>query len=570
MSWFIRLIGVFLLVVVTASFPEAGRSEISRSFSVPKRLAPRVQFWVNVFTKYGKHQIVVHHKRYPQIVFGVVDVSVEAGFLSDVKLAKLRAERVKGATSQVKQALRTLARGGSPGNRVGQRVKTSMERYGRGKASDYKAVLNDDLIRTQTGIKEKFEESIRRSGRYLPRMEEIFRKRGLPIELTRLPFVESSFDYRAYSSVGAAGIWQFMRRTAAKYMRINQIVDERRDPLVATEAAAKYLGDAYKRLGSWPLAITSYNHGVAGVSRKAKSARSRDIVELIEGQHVFGFASNNFFPEFLAAILVYRNYRDYFPGVEIESPERYVSRRLPYSMSINRLATYYGVSVEDLKGVNYSFSSKVWTGRRAVPKGYLVKIPLVRGKKAPAVQLVSNKTGGAVSPGFSTVKPSKVVHIVRRGENLSRIASRYRVTVRQLMTRNGLKSSVVRPGQRLVVSASGGGAVQTVGKSPRLLKYRVRRGDTLSGIAKKFGTRSATLVKVNGLRSNLIRVGETLKVPTSSGGKPSQPAALYHTVGLGDSLWTVAKRYRTTIAKIKRLSKIRSNTLRVGQRLRVR
>src|SRR5690606_17165036 len=121
-------------------------------------------------------------------------------------------------------------------------------------------------LRFQLGQSDIFKEGIVRSGQYLRQMEEIFREQGMPVELTRLPFVESSFNLKACSRVGACGIWQFMRSTAKAYMRpMNAYVDERRDPLISTRAAARKLRKNYEMLEDWPLAVTGYNHGPYGI-----------------------------------------------------------------------------------------------------------------------------------------------------------------------------------------------------------------------------------------------------------------------------------------------------------------
>ena len=149
--------------------------------------------------------------------------------------------------------------------------------------------------------------------RYFPEMERIFVAEGLPPELTRLPLIESCFNLDAYSKVGATGVWQFMPGTGRLYMMVNGSVDERRDPIASTRAAARYLTNSYGRLGNWPLAITAYNHGPAGVARGVDETRSTDIVTLIryyDGPG-WGFSSRNFYAEFLAALDIEKHQEAY-------------------------------------------------------------------------------------------------------------------------------------------------------------------------------------------------------------------------------------------------------------------
>src|SRR5262249_35277956 len=126
---------------------------------------------------------------------------------------------------------------------------------------------DEKRLHSQRGLRERFAEGIRVSRRYLPEMERIFRDEGLPVELTRLPLIESCFNLHANSKVGAAGIWQFMPATGRHFMRVDNLVDERRDPLASTRGAAEFLARVHDNLGSWPLAITAYNHGPEGVAR---------------------------------------------------------------------------------------------------------------------------------------------------------------------------------------------------------------------------------------------------------------------------------------------------------------
>ena len=255
---------------------------ISPDFRVSSTLRARVDFWKDIFTRYGSAQMVVHHRDFPQIVFGVIDLSKEKAEMSKRMFEKHRSSVSKSTVKEIGEQLKELARGGIAKSAFQSRVLEELKQR-KLSVSILSRWVKDDLIRTQTGIKERYAEAVQRAWRYMPSMEQIFVKEfGLPKELTRLPFIESSFDYTAHSSVGAAGIWQFMPRTARVYkMAVGRYVDERRDPIKATRAAAKYLQTAYKALGSWPLAIISYNHGVGGVRSKLKKAGNRDLESII-------------------------------------------------------------------------------------------------------------------------------------------------------------------------------------------------------------------------------------------------------------------------------------------------
>jgi len=496
----------------------------SPGFEVPLRLQPRVNFWIDIFTRYGKNHAVVHHRDYPQVVFGVFDFSAAAQELNPVALDKFRKGELKKFTAALTRDLEYLATGAAPQNEQQRRLVEKM-RAVPGTARKYRDTVSDDLIRSQTGIREKYIEAIARSGRYLPIIERIFvRDYGLPIELTRLPFVESSFDYKAYSSVGAAGIWQFMPRTARLYMTVNNVVDERRDPVVAGEAAAKYLQAAFRRLGTWPLAVTSYNHGVGGVAKAVKRVGTTNIASIIEfsGDRPFGFASNNFFPSLLAAIHVYENYRTYFPGLEIEPPLAFESVRLSQSVSVNHVVRQLGISVEELQRFNYALSDRVWSGRQPIPRGYTLKVPPNYAARLANLRVPEARPAPTAPPASSVY--GGMVYRVRKGDTLSSIAKRYGVSVAALMEMNGLSSPKVKANQTLVVKqreagqqiqVNRGESRSTSAQEPAraaVRRYRVKKGDSLWDIAGSFDISLEALQRANpGVSS--VRPGQLIVIP---------------------------------------------------------
>ncbi|MCO6431555.1 MAG: LysM peptidoglycan-binding domain-containing protein [Deltaproteobacteria bacterium] len=509
------------LARVPAAAAETSGAQRASQFEVPEKLRPRVNFWKDIFAKYGKSQFVIHHRKFPQIVFMAVDLSKEAAQMPPAAFSKLKSAAEKKYVQEVRQALEYLARDEQPETYLQKFISSKMQMLGPGTAK-YKEVLKDDLIRTQTGIKEKFEASIKRSGRYLPLIERIFVEDfSLPIELTRMPFIESSFDYTAYSSVGAAGIWQFMPRTAKLYMTVNRYIDERRDPLEASRGAARYLRDAYSRLGSWPLAITSYNHGVAGVAKKVAKMGTSDIVRLIENQQeqVFGFASNNFYPEFLAALEVYDNYHHYFPNLHIDPPIHAKEVEIKRAVSARAMSQQVGVPIEDLKAVNYAVSKAVWDGRYNLPSGYRLKVP----DKDTALHLAYMRTDSPkplIEPAGASSIYGGTQYKVRKGDTLLAIAKKFGTSVATLRSLNSITGSNIRIGQTLRVTprqgASKAAPVRSAPvRSTATKTYRVRKGDSLWSISIKFGVKIDELRSAN--KANLIgdnlTVGKTIVIP---------------------------------------------------------
>ncbi len=484
-------------------------------FEVPLRLQPRVNFWVDIFTRYGKNHAVVHHRAYPQIVFGVFDFSAAAAELDPVALERFRKSELNSFTAALSRDLEYLGTGAPPQNEQQRKLVQRMTVVPGG-VQKYRDAVRDDLIRSQTGIREKYIEAIERSGRYLPIIERIFvQDYGLPLELTRLPFVESSFDYKAYSSVGAAGIWQFMPRTGRIYMTVNNLVDERRDPVIASESAAKYLQAAYRRLGTWPLAVTSYNHGVGGVAKAVKKMGTTNIASIIEhsSDRPFGFASNNFFPSLLAALHVYENRQIYFPGIAIEPTIRYESVRLNQSVSVAHVMKQLGISTESLRNLNYALGESIWKGRQAIPRGYSLKVPPEYSARLANLRVPEARPLPSAPPASSVY--GGTVYRVRKGDTLSGIAKRYGISVAKLMDMNGLSTPVVKTNQTLIVKPRESG--QRIEKTPArpassVRRYRVKKGDTLWDIARSYDLSLEKLQRANPGGSS-VRPGQLVVIP---------------------------------------------------------
>jgi len=516
----------------------------SGPFEVPARLRGRVDFWKDVFAKYGKYQVVIHHREFPQIAFGVMDFREEATRMSPIELSKHREMVEKRTIGEIKAQLLELAEGKEPRTSFQQKAVAAMSWLPGGR-DKYRRVVEQDLVRTQTGIRERFGEAIRRAWRYIPVMEQIFvSEYGLPKELTRIPFIESSFDYTAYSSVGAAGMWQFMPRTAKAHgMVVGKFVDERRDPIKATRAAAEYLRSAYKSLGAWPLAITSYNHGVGGVRSKINKAGSNSIVDLVEttGEAYFGFASQNFYPEFLAANEIFDNHAVFFPEIPVQEPLRVVSVRIGGATSAGYAAKVLDMSVDELKEANYALLDSVWSGKAKIPAGYLLRVPVEHQSKI--VRLQSGEPVSAVveaAQGSSSVYGG-TVYKVKKGDTLFSIAKRYKTTPQALAKSNGLSSQTVKIGQVLAVRSSGmTGSGHSDSKevlspaksreasvvkktkptqkkatkaSEPTVRYTVKKGDTLYSISKRTGTSVEAIQRKNGISGSDVAAGRVLFLP---------------------------------------------------------
>jgi membrane-bound lytic murein transglycosylase D len=342
-------------------------------------LEDRIEFWKKVYTQYGQDDVIIHDRIRVNLIYDIAVRGEQEAKVDTVEQAieeiRSNLENPENLSSFAKQIRDTIVANGVP--------LTA-------------ASLGDlrENVHTQLGIKERFRDGIIRSGRYLEAFQEIFDKEGLPLEITLLPLVESSFENRALSNAGAAGIWQFTRGTGRLYLTVSRRIDERLDPAKATRAAARLLRDNYDALGSWPLAITAYNHGRGGMLRAQNEVGSSDIIKVIDEYKgpLFGYASMNFYSEFLAAVEVYKNYEQYFGQLVLDQPS------LKPSAPVTVVAA------------------------KEPPK-----------KAAPVKAASSDK------------------YRVRKGDTLTEIAQRFGTTVRELMDTNNLRNSVIHAGQILLV-----------------------------------------------------------------------------------------------------------------------
>ena len=331
-------------------------NRISQDFKVPAGLEKRTQFWFDIYTKHDAYTHVVHHVRYPWIVYKIIDIRpmVESG-KGPYWLRKDRAEKfAKAERNRIAKSLKRLAQRTSykklPADEA-ELYKILEQVKGKRRAVLKMAAAN---IRSQLGQKDFFVNGLKNSGRYLPYMEEEFAQLGVPTELTRIPFVESSFNEKAVSKVGASGIWQIMPLTGKAYLKIDNTVDERNSPLKATVVAAKLFKSYNKSLKSWPLTVTSYNHGIGNIQKAIKKAKSRDLTEIIDRYHQgdFKFASSNFFTCFLAALHAEKYHDVLFIEVEREKLLERKIYTLTSNVTINTLKKSLNLTTADILAYN--------------------------------------------------------------------------------------------------------------------------------------------------------------------------------------------------------------------------
>jgi len=556
----ISLLALLLPVSLTAGVARASAPATALDpavFPIPESLHPNVAFWSAIYATYTSQQALFHDDRYLDIVYQVLDFR-DLEPLPENRQRLLRRQRIRDSETHWGAVLRDLAAGARrEGLRRDYTHVESMFARIPGDRRKYRAALG--RLRSQRCLRDTFAAGIERSGRYLPGIEEIFERRGLPRMLTRLPFVESMFQLGARSSAAAAGIWQFVPSTARRFLRMDLEVDERFDPWRAAEAAAAHLEESYQSLGSWPLAITAYNHGTAGMRRAVRQVGTRDLGHIVDHyrSRSFGFASRNFYSEFVAAATVYEQRTDLFPGVE-PAPELVHERFVPDQyVSAPALATAAGIDPEQLRALNPAFDRRIWRGELLLPHGYDLRVPVGQGQVVAAAYQ-------SLGPGQRRDHQLVRTYRVRRGDTLAAIARRFGTTVAALQRANDLRSAhLIRIGQVLRVpqpSTTRAAAAKghTRRGSPAASRYTVRSGDTLSAIAARHGTSIGAIQGANALAStHRIMVGQRLTLPGTS--------AISHVVQPGDTLTAIARRYGTSVRRLKQRNQLRSSTIHPRQ-----
>ena len=490
-----RLLLTYLVLLLPAFTALAQDAE----FPVPDSIRPAIGFWIKVYT----------------------EADTESGFLHDAETLsiiyqKLPRDRVliESRRKEIIADLKVLASGKRTGLSSAQQEILSL--WG-GNTSNARFGVAAQNIRWQLGQSDRYREGLVRSGAYRQHIRNVVREMGLPEELAALPHVESSFHPGAFSSVAASGMWQFMRETATRFMRVDLIVDERLDPYTATNAAMELLKNNHRALGNWPLALTAYNHGTNGMARAVRDTGTRDIGRIIteyKGPR-FGFASRNFYPQFLAALEVERNAEKYYGKVNMDPAPDFATYEMTSYVDAAVMAQSLGISLDTLKKYNPALLSVVWSGNKRIPKGYTLKID-----KSAFQGNLREQINQIAASNFHNAQIPDVSYVVRSGDSMSSIANRFDTSVSELVAINQLRDrNRIRVGQTLVLPQKNG-AVPTLvvnNDPPQALpdtgRYEVRRGDTISAIARRFKLSPTTLLALNGLGDDgVIQPGQELRL----------------------------------------------------------
>ena len=362
---------------------------------------------------------------------------------------------------------------------------------------------------------------------YYPMFEEALDRYGLPLELKYLPVIESALNPIAVSRMGATGLWQFMLRTGQQYhLEVNSLVDERRDPYKSTEAAASYLNDLYKIYGDWNLVIAAYNCGPGNVNKAI--ARSGGVKDYWAIYYNLPKETRGYVPAFIAANYI-MNYNDDHFICPKESTSEFMSLdtiQVTNEIHFNQISEVLEIPIEEIRRYNPQFKRDIIPGNH---KPYTLVLPTNQMyayisksdeiKNHNKDRYLTNRMQTLTNMNDGTVANGNVVNTyyrIKKGDTLGGIARKNRTTVRRLQSMNGIRSTKLSIGQRLIVRQT----VKPVEVKEELVSsgdlkntyYRVKRGDTLGALAGRYKTTVAQLKSMNGMRSTNLSIGKSIIV----------------------------------------------------------
>jgi membrane-bound lytic murein transglycosylase D len=421
-------LGLVVLLLAPFIWGPSVRAETSDAFAYPPELEPDVRFWIRVYTEVTTDQGLLHDDWYLGLVYEVLRFDPSDS-------PRQREHIVEQAKARYAALLRRFAAGDTE-NLTAHERRILHDFGDKTTATGYREAI--ERIRFQLGQADRFHEGLIRAQAYEASISRVLADRGVPPEIGALPHVESSFNPAAYSRVGAAGLWQFMPGTARRYMRVDGIVDQRLDPYSATEAAANLMLYNYRLLGTWPLAVTAYNHGPGGLRRAQDELGTSNIAVIVKRYQgaTFGFASRNFYVAFLAALEVDRNAEKYFGPLTHLPDTQSTVVTLPDYVAVDALARAFKADLGALRVLNPALRPPIWNKTRLVPRGYELRIP---GSPAPA-DIAAAWTRLAPADRF-VAQRNDGAHRARRGETLAGIAAASGVALNRLLAANGLSAT---------------------------------------------------------------------------------------------------------------------------------
>lgn len=419
---------------------------------------------------------------------------------------------------------------------------------------------------------------------YYPMFEELLDRYDIPLEMKHLAVIESALNPTAGSHMGAKGLWQFMYGTGKVYdLKVTSLVDDRYDPYKSTEAACQHMLDLHAIYGDWLLVLAAYNSGAGNVNRAIRRAGG-----LKNYWAIWPFLpreTRGYVPAFIAVnyVMNYASEHNIYPahpGMIMHGTDTISVRDV---LAFDQLNEMLGISMEDLRFFNPQFKKEIIPA--SAEKPYILRIPTdyigAYLNNEEKLYAYTTKAGLQKEKLIEEIKKvsDRSLHIVSSGENLGLIARKYRVSVNQLMSWNSMRSTMIRPGQKLVVYSSGAPMAQAgekpVMRSNTSTTHTVKSGENLGLIAKKYKCSVTDLREWNNINSSVIRPGQKLRVyppaEQTAQSATSDGKFLIHTVRNGDTLWDIAREYDgVTVEQIKRLNHLtNASRIKPGQKLKI-
>lgn len=528
-----------------------------QTFAVPKGMENQWQFWIDIYSKYTTDQGVLHDAENIDLVYEVLDFSEISARtnLNNWQKEHIKIKQVKAAKLRVIQLLEKLHKTKDPST-LAYDEKRIWDYYQKiDEPKKFREAQQKNRLRFQLGQRDRVIQGIFFSGRYIDQFEQVFREAGLPIELTRLPFVESSYNVLARSKVGASGLWQIMPYTMKGFMKKDPSIDLRNHPVEATKLAAKLMRINYNMLQSWPLAMTGYNHGPSGVLRLTKKHKTRELVELIQNVNIkkrFGFASRNFYACFLAILEVTSNAPKYLGVVNMSQPLDSVELKLGAPVAYKDLLRWFDDDDLKVQIFNPHITKVARLKGHLIPKGIVVSV-----MKSKA-DLVMKETGSVEALKLARqneVKTKSEIKADAKNDNKSDIkvdaksetkTDKNSTAIVDNKDASGSKTvgineskeipktdikldaSIVNPvapdvsansvekdKANVLLMDPSQQAQSNAGEVSEVVIYKVKNGDNLTRVAKRFKVKMEDIVADNNLQKNLnLRRGQKLKIQT--------------------------------------------------------
>ncbi len=513
-------VGLFLCVLSMTAHSYLFSSKL---FPKPPAIEKDVHFWKQVYTQISTSEGFIHDNADLSVVYETIKIPSNLGYKARSRYTKKYKTKYKKILDTLSRAVKKNSKNDLKSLRLSKEEKRVLALWPENVT--YKELNKaKKRIRFQLGQANKFKAGLIRSGRWKPYILSILKEMDLPLEIAALPHVESSFNYKAYSKVGAAGMWQFTRSTGRRYMRVDHVLDERLDPFIATRSAARLLKNNYAVTGTWPMAMTAYNHGAAGMRRAAKKLGTTDIAIILRRykSRSFGFASRNFYPSFLAAVEISQQPDHYFKNIKLDPPVDFELIPLVDFISAETIIDALKIDRLAFMSANPALRPAVLDGNKYIPKSYKLRVD--RSLTDNIARVLSGFVNIPEDKRFALQKPDRY-HRVTRGQTLSIIAARYGIRTNDLVASNNMRNKhIIRVGQVLILPQKSGSApakeIKVKEKNTPVQEpvavasdglYVVKKGDSLDRIAQRNAISVRQLLALNSLPNrNKIYPGQRL------------------------------------------------------------